>query len=418
MAFLKHSILLIFLSALYSSVLAQSDKEVLITFFQDGDKPEKTKKGLITAVSKANISKGVVLNEVDKDGNIVKYSPKTIKQVLFTRDSIIYKPVLFKYRSTNGVDYEVIRLARQIYDGRTKLFRIDLSKDDELKIYGFSSSSNSFIGTNRIVYVVKKDGEYYYLRKIESIHGYEFGSRQYFEIKTKEEYKNYLNYIFQDVMLARERILDLNFSDYALAQFIAWAEKQVYNVDGFDPQQKITLPEKEVRHLVYVSNKFYHDMSRNTAGYFAVEGGLGLEFFLKNGKNQHVSFVGSVGAGTFSLAKKDEAFYNSLIYKNHAYPTYVLVAGGFSYYLTRSLIQPYVSAEMCFVASKFTDVTGLKLKCSVGANYKRTNLSFGAHFKYTYTSLYDSSNGKPVLSQPSEGQFILYDIKLAYFFAQ
>lgn len=405
---IKYLILLVVLHLCICGLHAQSSKEIEITFFNGS-----TRKGLITVSSKTNISKGIILNEINTNGDIVKFSPSDIQQVLFTRDSMIYQPILFKYKNIEGIEFEEIRLALLLYNGKSKLYRLNLTREDEYKMYGFSANSNNFIGSNKIVYILRHKDKYFYLRKIETIIDKKYSNRLHFKVQTKEEYKNYLNYIYRDSKEIQEKINNVNFSDYSLAHFIASTESNNQPKNNNANTNNITLEKREIKNTAYISTKYHQDKQRSVLGPFSIETGLGLEFF-GIGSKKRISFNSKLGLGTFSPSKSNPPFYKSLTYKNNEMPIYARFSGGGTYYITRKTIEPYVSIEIGLVSSKITELTNLGFKYSLGSVYKKINIGLGAQFQIPYTSMYNNDENKNILVKPSTHFYNLFDITISY----
>jgi len=386
-----------------SSISAQNLLEAVI-YLQDG----AVKKGHVAYKDFQRLSRGIILREMDENGNAITFTPREIKKVYFVNDSMTYFPVVLKYKNVDNVDFEEKHLALQIYDGTAKLYRIDLCREDEIKVNGFYTQSSAFKGTNKIIYVLHKDNEYYSLRKMET---YTYNGGQ---IHTKDQYKNFLNYLYKDKNGAQQKIKTLPFTDYSMGHFIAWTESGEVTSDNKVPA--VTILKSERRTKVFAKNIFYDDNDRDKRGLYGFEAGIEFEAFRK-GSNKKLAFIVDLGLGTFAPVKKsDEIFYELLTFREvkPIKPIFVRATGGGVYYFTRKRFQPYVSGGVCFTLCQAIDLSSMALKYNVGCLYKRFSLAASMQLGVPYTNYYNSNNGSQFIGNPVKCHYNLYELQLAY----
>jgi len=367
------------------------------------------------------LSRGIISNETDENKNQISYSPSKIKEVFFTIDSTRYRPVPFKYTSRDSIEYDELHLAEVLYEGFSKLYRIDLSFDDETRIYDYYDKTGMESQTNSIVYILQKDSSYYNLRKIESQEikknidiAYHLDVESY--KKTKEEYKGVLLYLYRDKEGALDKINTLEFSDLALANFISWADG-CGTKDTEKPTQtnNITVRTREKRIFAYSSGIMYHDKDRSVTGLYGYQAGLGFEIF-KKGNSKKFAFLGKAGIGNFAPFNKDSSF-NDPFYANKDYaPIYLQVSLGGNFYLTRKSVQPHISIEGCYDGSTIHTISSLKFKYGAGIIYKNISLSLLARFNHSYYNYQLISNGPYVMWDSSLYYYHTFEMQLAYIF--
>lgn len=219
---------------------------------------------------------GKKLIVVSENGNKKEYPPNEVKSVSY--GDYYYESIEIKPYGKDKIKES--RFCEALVVGYTNLYKVRFS-------------------TDRNIYVLKKDGQYFMLEKI--IERVRDGNEHKY-IATKERYKDVLRYLTQDCQQVLPKINNLSFADKSLKKFVI-EYNRFFNEDEIEEFEK--KKRRSVNFYIGTSNgkvDFYKPISSLMLDYnFYLEGktpatfnpNLGVEFekYITN----NLSFIAGLG---------------------------------------------------------------------------------------------------------------------------